>query len=96
MAASVASRAVVGAAAQSAAKRATHEEDLRIKGHEYRGLSTDATPALARRFKAMSIMAFDINGRLPNWHWKTDTTENVQIENVSNTAKFVAAIIRNL
>lgn len=80
----------------SAAKRVVREEEMPIRGRDYRGLSTDATPALARGFRAMSIMAFDINGRLPNWHWKTDTTDAVQPENLDLTAAFVTKLIRDL
>lgn len=80
----------------SAAKRVAREEELPVRPRVYRGLSTDATPALARGYKAMSVMAFDINGRLPNWHWKTDTTENVSEENLRVTAEFVAGLIRAL
>ncbi len=80
----------------SAARKVSRQEEILVKGREYRGLSTDATPALARKFKAMSIMAFDINGRLPNWHWHTDTSENVQPENVDNAVRLVEGIIREL
>ena len=81
----------------SAARRASHEmPEVRVKGREYRGLSTDATPALARGLRAMSVMAFDINGRLPNWHWRTDTTENVSVENIERAAEFTAEIVKSL
>lgn len=80
----------------SAAKRAARENEWRIKGVEYRGLSTDATPALARGFRAMSIMAFDINGRLPHWHWKTDTVENSSIANIELAVDFVVEIVREI
>ncbi len=80
----------------SAAKRVVREEEMPIRGRDYRGLSTDATPALARGFRAMSVMAFDINGRLPNWHWKTDTTDAVQPENLDLAAAFVTKLIRDL
>jgi Zn-dependent M28 family amino/carboxypeptidase len=80
----------------SAARRAVREADLPIKGHEYRGLSTDATPALARGFRAMSVMAFDVNGRLPNWHWATDTVDNVSEANLETAVEFVAALIKEL
>jgi len=79
-----------------AAKRAVREADLPIKGREYRGLSTDATPALARGFRAMSVMAFDINGRLPNWHWSTDTADNVSEGNLETAVDFVTALIKEL
>lgn len=55
----------------------------------YRLLSTDATPALARGFKAMSVMAFDDDGLLPNWHWETDTVENVRMENIEVARGFL-------
>jgi len=79
-----------------ATRRAIREADLPVKGREYHGLSTDATPALARGFRAMSVMAFDINGRLPNWHWATDTVENVSEANITTTVDLVTAIIREL
>ncbi len=79
-----------------AARRAVTENDLPIRSRVYKGLSTDATPALARGFRAMSVMGFDINGRLPNWHWPTDTVENVSDENLARTADFVCDVIKEL
>ncbi len=78
------------------ARQVSREHQIVAKGREYRGLSTDATPALARKYRAMSIMAFDINGRLPNWHWYTDTTGEVQPENLEQAARFVTEIVREL
>ncbi|MDO9557690.1 MAG: M28 family peptidase [Coriobacteriia bacterium] len=80
----------------SSARRVAHENEMLVRGREYRGPSTDATPALARRFKAMSIMAFDINGRLPHWHWHTDTVDNVTESNIELAADFVTKLIREL
>jgi hypothetical protein len=81
---------------QGAARRVATENDWPIKGREYRGMSTDATAALARRFKAMSVMAFDINGRIPNWHWETDTVSEVSPDNVALATDFVTALIKEL
>lgn len=80
----------------SAAKRVVREHQMDIRGRAYRGLSTDATPALARRFRALSVMAFDINGRLPDWHWKSDTVDNVVPENLERAADFVTEMVREL
>ena len=80
----------------STARRVTSELELAVRPRPYRGLSTDATPALARGYKAMSIMAFDINGRLPNWHWPTDTTENVRPENIETAVSLVTGIVREI
>lgn len=60
----------------------------------YRLLSTDATPAMARGYRAMSVMAFDDDGRLPNWHWRTDTAENVDMENIELARAFLWNLIR--
>jgi hypothetical protein len=79
-----------------AARRAITENGLTVRGRDYRGLSTDATPALARGYRAMSVMAFDINGRLPNWHWATDTVANVDEKNLETAAEFVCAVIKEL
>ncbi|MDH4139246.1 MAG: M28 family metallopeptidase [Coriobacteriia bacterium] len=80
----------------SVARKVSRESEILVKGREYKGLSTDGTVALRDRLKAMSIMAFDINGRLPNWHWRTDTSDSVQIENIEKAKKFVVGIIREL
>ena len=65
-----------------------------IKPRVYKGLSTDATPALARGFKAMSIMAFDSDGLPVNWHWKTDTADNLEPELIERAAEFVTEMVR--
>ena len=44
----------------------------------------------------MSVMAFDINGRLPNWHWSTDTADAVSEKNIEVAADLVSAIIKDL
>jgi hypothetical protein len=41
------------------------------------GLTYDATPVLARGGRALTFVAADDRGAIPNYHWPTDTTENV-------------------
>lgn len=79
-----------------AAKRVVRETQMDVRGQDYRGLSTDATPALARGYRAMSVMSFDINGRLANWHWPTDTVENVSEDTIKRAVEFVAELIKEL
>ncbi len=76
------------------AKRVSRESETLIKPRVFKGLSTDATPALARGFKAVSIMAFDSSGLPMNWHWKTDTVDNIEPEVVERAADFVTAMVR--
>jgi hypothetical protein len=80
----------------SLAKRVSREHDMLVRPRVYKGLSTDATPALVRKYRAMSVMSFDINGQLPNWHWRTDTIDNVSPELVELASAFVTAMVRDL
>lgn len=56
----------------------------------YLGLSTDATPLLARGFNALTLIALGDNGLPVNWHWYTDTVEAVDRENVKRAVDLVA------
>lgn len=76
------------------ARRVSRETETLIKPREYKGLSTDATPALARGYHAMSIMAFDANGLPVNWHWSSDTADSLDPELIDKTAEFVTAMVR--
>ncbi len=76
------------------ARRASRETETMIKPRVYKGLSTDASPALARGYHAMSIMAFDAAGMPVNWHWKTDTVDNLDGDLIEKTATFVTAMVR--
>jgi len=76
------------------ARRVSRETDTMIKPREYKGLSTDATPALARGYHALSIMAFDPKGLPINWHWKTDTVESLDADLIEKTSDFITAMIR--
>ena len=76
------------------AKRVSREHEILVKPRVYKGLSTDATPALARGFKAITIMAFDSAGLPVNWHWKTDTSSEIEPEVVQRATDLVTNMIR--
>lgn len=78
----------------SLAKRVSREQEILVKGHAYNGLSTDATPALARGYKAMSVMAFGSAGEIENWHWPSDTTDRITPELVERSCRLIAEMIR--
>jgi hypothetical protein len=80
----------------SQAKRTAREAGLSIKSESVRGMLTDATPALARHLKAMSVMAFDINGRLPYRHQADDTADAVSEATIEQATAFVSALVRDL
>jgi len=76
------------------AKRSSREKEILVKPRVYKGLSTDATPALARGFKAMTIMGFDNSGLPVNWHWNTDVSANVEVEVIERATELVTEMIR--
>ncbi|MHB1451033.1 MAG: M28 family peptidase [Coriobacteriia bacterium] len=80
----------------SQAKRTARDQDLPVRGRTRTGASSDAVVALSRGFRAMSVMAFDINGRLPNWHWHTDTAEAISEDTIKQAVTFVSALVRDL
>lgn len=78
------------------AREAAAEKELDLDLRPYRLLTTDATAFLARRIPAASIMAFDERGLLPNWHWPTDTIEQVDEANLAAARELVLGMIRRL
>ncbi len=67
--------------------------ELKVNGKPYSLLTTDAVAAMARGYKAMTIMAVDKNGLLPNWHWHTDTVEHVEKDNLTTARTLVKRIL---
>ena len=59
---------------------------LKVTGDTYNLLATDAAAAMARGYKAMTLMALDKDGQIPNWNWETDTFNRIEKENLK-TAK---------
>lgn len=80
----------------AAAAFARENPALEIGPHIYKALTTDATPALARGYKVMSIMAFDANGVLPNWHWPTDVAHHVNPDNLEAASALVQSIAQQI
>jgi hypothetical protein len=76
------------------ARRVSREHEILVKPRAYKGLSTDATAALARGFKAMTLMAFDSAGLPVNWHWKTDTSDAIETQVVERATDLVTNMIR--
>ncbi len=78
------------------AKRVAREHELPVKSRTSRWTATDVFVARRAGIKAMSIMAFDINGRLGEWRSLYDTADSVNEEAVAAAADFVTALIRDL
>jgi hypothetical protein len=80
----------------SAAKRVARDQELPIRPATSHWGVTDVGEALRERYRAISIMAFDINGRLGEWRSSRDTSDRVSEENIAAAADFATALIREL
>jgi hypothetical protein len=80
----------------TAAKRVAREQDMPVKGRTSRWAITDIFVAKRRGMKAISVMAFDVNGRLGAWRSLDDTPDHVGEEQLALAADYVTALIRDL
>jgi hypothetical protein len=80
----------------SAAKRVARDREIKLKAATSHWAFTDIGAALRERYRGMSLMAFDINGRLGEWRSSEDTSDQVSEENVAAAADFATALIREL
>ena len=67
-----------------------------VTPHAYRRAYFDALVPAARGYEALSLIALDEEDQIPNWHWPTDTLENVDVALVKKTADYSEAIVRRL
>ncbi|MEW6439419.1 MAG: M28 family peptidase [bacterium] len=70
--------------------------DLPLGPHEYRTMPTDAYAALVKGFRALSVMAFDADGVIPNWHWETDVIANLDERNLLQAERFVTLLLKKI
>ena len=80
----------------SLAKSVAAEKILDLRFAPYKLLTTDGTVFLMRNYPTVSLMAFDEEGLLPNWHWPTDQASFVNPENLDAAKELVLGILRKL
>lgn len=83
--------ALVELAGQSESGDITVDADPRV----YRLTNTDAQVAMARGYRAMSVVALE-DGRPAFRHWRNDTFENIKPELLERATRLVAGIARRL
>ena len=74
-------------------------EDAGAEAVDFRALPTDATVLLARKYKALSLLAVDDRGVPPNWHRPGDVAENVDpgaVDRAAEVARSVVAAARKV
>ncbi|MCL4078155.1 hypothetical protein MX659_00815 [Coriobacteriia bacterium Es71-Z0120] len=77
-------------------KRVVRERELPMKPRSAPVGMTDATVALARRFRALTLMAFDINGRVAKRHTLGDTADAVSEDALLAAVDLVTEVVREL
>ncbi|GAC1334634.1 MAG: M28 family peptidase [Candidatus Dormibacteria bacterium] len=68
---------------------------INVEGAAFRTMSSDAEPALLRGMEAITVIAVK-DGVPVNWHWKTDTLENIDPDAVDTAYRFVEQVVRRL
>jgi len=68
-------------------------EDMKVKYHDIQKqhnllLPTDSLPAMAYGYSSISFLGKDEKGRLGNYHWHTDTIENLDRDLLQMEEKF--------
>ncbi len=58
-------------------------------------MHTDLFCALTRGYRGISVMAFDQRGVLPNWHWKTDTVENIDFDCLERVTRALLEVLKS-
>lgn len=77
-----------------AEKVAASRPDLAAGPGEWRAAGLDTDVAGVRGIRQMSLVAQTQDGRLPNWHWPTDTYENIDEKALGRAFEFTRELIR--
>jgi hypothetical protein len=80
----------------AAKKTAQIKEFKTISPAKYKVAYTDAIVPACRGHQAILFLALDERGLIPNWHWPTDTIENIDFEVPQLTSDFVMEMLTNL
>jgi hypothetical protein len=79
---------------QLAEEVASEHPELGAEAGVWRTAGLDGDVAAVRGSRQMSIMALTPDGTLPNWHWPTDTYENLDEDVIDKCYQFAFELIR--
>lgn len=71
-----------------------HHPEFEAEAGVWRAAGLDTDVAAVRGLKQMSLVALTPEGTLPNWHWPTDTYDNLDENAVERCYGFALEIIR--
>lgn len=80
---------------QFVARRVARDREIPAVAGRFRGLSTDGSTALARGFSALTFIGLT-DGVPEQWHWRTDTVDAVDPQNLTDTVEIVTGMIAEL
>jgi hypothetical protein len=81
----------------AAAEKAAQLKQFRtITPAKYKIAYTDAIIPASKGYHAILMLALDERGLIPNWHWHTDTIENVDMAVSQLTSDFALEMVNNL
>lgn len=72
------------------------QANLPVAVGAYHLLPTDAEVAMQRGYRALSLMALDADGHLPNWHWLNDTISDIQPETLDTALALLVRLVHAL
>ncbi|MBC8180415.1 M28 family peptidase [candidate division KSB1 bacterium] len=80
-----------------AAQRTSENEKLKqVTPAKYKLAYTDAIVPASRGYETILFLATDDNDQIPNWHWHTDTIENINYKIPKLTSDFCLEMIQTL
>lgn len=81
---------------KAAERTARLKEFKEIRSAKYKVAYTDAVVPASRGHQAILFLALDERGLIPNWHWHTDTIENIDFAVPQLTSDFIMEMLKNL
>ncbi len=79
-----------------ASSLAKSEPTLNAYTKPFTVLHTEGTCMMVNKIPTLSFVGITEDGRLPHWHQKSDTFDNIDPQVVENTEKFILTLIRKL
>ena len=81
----------------AAAQKTTQTKEFKsVKPGKYTLAYTDAIIPASRGWHSILLLATDDKGRIPNWHWPTDTIQNIDFAVPQLASDFTRELLRNL
>jgi len=68
----------------------------KIQPLEYRRAYFDALVFAQQGYPCTTLIALDNDGNIPNWHWYTDTIENIEYETIQLAVDFSLELIKQI